>query len=65
MNVMKKFAASSKYSSWQTLNDPIAAICFKLSSLVVASCVQALKNPIAAIYVFKLPRHLMLYVFKL
>jgi hypothetical protein len=54
MNVMKKFAASSKYSSWQTLKNPIVAICFKLSSLVVAPCVQALKNPIAAIYVFQL-----------
>jgi hypothetical protein len=62
---MKKFAASSKYSSWQTLKNPIVAICFKLSSPVVASCVQALKNPIAAIYVLKLPRQLMLYVFKL
>jgi hypothetical protein len=64
MNVMKKFGASSKYSSWQTLKNPIAEICFRLSSLVVASCVQALKNPIAAIYVLKLPRQLMLYVFE-
>jgi hypothetical protein len=65
MNVMKKFEASSKYSSWQTLKNPIVEICFRLSSLVVASCVQALKNSIAAIYALKLPRQLMLYVLKL